>query len=102
MFLNIFNNLFQSYEIRVYEDLIAINHFHKTEDGSLDRYKRLKAEAVRSMKIQCGYCLDFIGGLTTKLEALSCTHFFHTRCVEGGITVCRCCQQNVTELRPIN
>lgn len=92
----------KSYEIRVYEDLIAINSMMRSDEEALDRYRRLKQTAVSSMKIKCGYCLSYVGGETTKLEALSCTHFFHTRCIEGGITVCRCCQQNVTELRPIN
>lgn len=100
--LCVFKNIFKSYEIRVYEDLIAINSMMRSDEEALDRYRRLKQTAVSSMKIKCGYCLSYVGGETTKLEALSCTHFFHTRCIEGGITVCRCCQQNVTELRPIN
>ena len=82
--------------MRVYDDLIAINNFQQAEDGP--RYEKLKSKAMKEMNIRCGYCLDLIGGEAAKLDALSCTHFFHTRCLEGGcIAVCRCCQQNIAD-----
>lgn len=91
----------KSYEIKIYEDLIAINKFHGSDDA-IQRFTKLREDAIQQMNVRCGYCLEYIGGKVVKLEALSCTHFFHTRCVEGGITVCKCCQQQVTYLRPVN
>ena len=61
---------FQSYEIKIYEDQIAINEFHHLPDA-IERYTKLKRDTIEQMNLRCGYCLDFIGGTVTKLEALS-------------------------------
>ena len=120
--------------------MIAINKFHGSDDA-IQRFTKLREDAIQQMNVRCGYCLEYIGGKVVKLEenglkeqkfwfpwyqvtlnthsiatygmwkshsshnlyldyytiiyntyfepskALSCTHFFHTRCVEGGITV---------------
>ena len=67
--------------------MIAINHHHHSIEA-INRYTKLKEDVIKQMNIKCGYCMQLIGGKPVKLEALSCTHFFHTRCVEGGITLC--------------
>ncbi|CBY36151.1 unnamed protein product [Oikopleura dioica] len=91
----------KSYAIKIYEDLIIIET-HNNLVSNIDRYTSLLRQALKEMRIKCGACLEYIGDEATQLEALNCTHFFHTDCVQGGISVCRCCQQNVYDLRPIN
>lgn len=57
----------QSYEIKIYEDLIAINKFHGSDDA-IQRFTKLREDAIQQMNVRCGYCLEYIGGKVVKLE----------------------------------
>ena len=59
--------IFQSYEIKIYEDLIAINKFHGSDDA-IQRFTKLREDAIQQMNVRCGYCLEYIGGKVVKLE----------------------------------
>lgn len=57
----------KSYEIKIYEDLIAINKFHGSDDA-IQRFTKLREDAIQQMNVRCGYCLEYIGGKVVKLE----------------------------------
>ena len=69
----------KSYEIKIYEDLIAINdHHHSVE--AINRYTKLKEDVIKQMNVKCGYCMQLIGGKSVKLEAPADTISFISPC----------------------
>ena len=47
--------------------MIAINKFHGSDDA-IQRFTKLREDAIQQMNVRCGYCLEYIGGKVVKLE----------------------------------
>lgn len=84
-------------EINDYEDLLALDDLVENRRGASQELINTLPHILASEESECNICLDTIAA-QEKVTILTCTHSFHSECVDQWLKIKSCCPVCKTSL----